>query len=1043
MTAEQVKFFETQVRPLLAENCFQCHGPGKQKGNLRLDSRGHMLSGGESGPAIVPGKPDESLLLEAVRYESFEMPPSRQLSSEQIEILNRWVKAGAFWPGDDGKTIARVEGKKFSEEDLNWWSFQPVRAPKVPHVKNEDWVRNEIDAFVSREHERQHLTPAPEADRRTLIRRLYYDLIGLPPSPEEVQEFVSSSEPSIYEQLVEQLLQRPEYGERWGRHWLDLVRYADSDGYRADGFRPEAWRYRDYVIRSLNADKPYDRFVQEQIAGDELFPSDPDAMIATGFLRHGIYEYNSRDARGQWDIMQNEITDVTSDVFLGLGLQCARCHDHKFDPLLQKDYYRLRAFFEPLYPHDDLPVATSKEFQHYQEQLARYEAAAAPVLQELRAAEKKYRENAEKSAIGRFPDDIQAIVNKPKAERTPAEEQVAAMVWRQVTLEQNRIDGRIKGEAKEKILALRRELAKFDSLRPAALPTPMCVTDVGAEAPPTIIPKKGTEVLPGFPTILQAEPADIPPVSLAGSTGRRAALARWMTDPANPLTTRVITNRIWQYHFGRGLAENSSDFGKLGAPPSHPELLDYLTNRFTQNGWRLKDLHRLIVTSATYRQAAVHPEFATYEVQDPSNQWYWRGTTHRLDAEQIRDSILVVTGQLDPSRGGPGVQPDQPRRSIYTRIMRNSRDPLLDAFDLPQFFSSTPDRDTTTSPVQSLLLLNSQTMLHYAGQVEQRAFASFPQDQRTDEKIIEQLWWLILNRAPTAEEVAMALQFVTHPVSSEKTMENTAPAPNLVTSKMPYRDGQSLLFQEGQELPLIAVLDDTRMKLDDFTIEVYFQPRSIYQSGAVRTLAAKWRGGLDPGWALGITGHGSRRKPQTVVLQMAGKTSDGKPVEVALFSDQHVEINKPYYLGVSVRLARNHVPGEAKFYLKDLSNDDEPVMVATLPHEIGSDIQTTAPLRLGSRDAKSGHFDGLLDDVRLSRGALKREQLLLTAEGVTGQTVGYWQFEPMPGLFHDTTPHGLKIQPVKNLPVAKSPENAAWTDLCHVLLNSNEFLYVD
>lgn len=1043
LSAEQVKFFETKVRPLLAEHCYKCHGPNQQKGGLRLDARGQVLLGGDSGPAIVPGKPEESLLLEAVRYESFEMPPSRQLPQADIDILADWIKAGAPWPGDDGKVATRTEGKVFSQEDLDWWSFQPVRKPDLPRVQNEAWVRNEIDYFIAQKHAEQHLTPAPEADRRALIRRVYYDLIGLPPTMEDVEQFIADEDPYAYERLVDRLLDRPEYGERWARHWLDLVRYADSDGYRADGFRPEAWRYRDYVIDSFNADKPYDRFVQEQLAGDELFPGDTQAQIATGFLRHGIYEYNSRDARGQWDIMQNEVTDVTSDVFLGLGLQCARCHDHKFDPLLQKDYFRLRAFFEPLLPHDDQPVVTPEERAAHEKQLAEYNVLTHDIQVELQSLEQQYLDAAAKSAVGRFPDDIQAIVYKSKSERTPGEEQVVAMVWRQVVWEWQRVDNRIKGEAKEKILELRRKLAAFSAKRPADLPCPMTVTDVGPVAPPTLIPKRQVEVEPGFPTILQAEPAVIEPVSVPGTTGRRATLARWITNPENPITPRVITNRIWQYHFGRGLAENSSDFGRLGAPPTHPELLDLLTDRFVKDGWHFKSLHRLIVTSATYRQAAVHPQFAAYHERDPANQWYWRGQTHRLDAEQIRDSILAVTGQLDLTRGGPAVLPDKPRRSIYTRIMRNSRDMLLDAFDLPQFFSSTSSRNTTTTPVQSLLLINSQTMLMYAAQLEHRIRESLPVDQRTPEQLVEQIWRVALNRQPTTAEILTAIQFIQ---SQKEEIENAvepAVAPDVVTGKMPYRDGQSILFQPDKAAGAFAVSHNARMNLRDFTVEVFFQPRSVYTSGEVRTLAAKWAGGTNPGWALGITGKGSRRKPQTVVLQMAGKDRSGKYVESALFSDQHVEMNKPYYLAACVKLAEQDRAGSVTFYLKDLSNDDEPVMVAEISHPIVEAIDCTEPLIFGSRGSKSGLFDGLLDDVRLSQGALSREQLLLTAEGAARQTIGYWQFEPMPGVFHDSLKQGLDIHELKGVRQKAAPQAAAWVDLCHVLLNSNEFLYVE
>ncbi|EMI20182.1 protein containing DUF1549, partial [Rhodopirellula maiorica SM1] len=348
----QMHFFETEVRPLLAEKCFGCHNAEKQKGDLRLDSLGHMLLGGESGASLVPGKPDESLLIEAVRYESFEMPPAGQLKAKQIAVLERWVAMGAPWPGSDPNVVLREPRDFFSEEDRSWWAFQPVVKPTVPKTSGEEWARNEIDHFIFAQLQSHGLSPAPEADRHALVRRLYFDIIGLPPTPEQVAAFVNDPAPDAYERLVDSLLDSKGYGEHAARQWLDLVRYADSDGYRADGFRPTAWRYRDYVIQSFNDDKPYDRFTQEQIAADEMFPDDVEARAALGYLRHWVYEWNIRDAPGQWKTIQEDLTDTTADVFMGLGLQCAKCHNHKFDPLLQKDYFRLQAFFAPIMPQD-------------------------------------------------------------------------------------------------------------------------------------------------------------------------------------------------------------------------------------------------------------------------------------------------------------------------------------------------------------------------------------------------------------------------------------------------------------------------------------------------------------------------------------------------------------------------------------------------------------------------------------------------------------------------------------------------------------------
>ena len=348
-----LKQFEQHVRPLLETRCLKCHGEKKQEGGLRLDSLDAMLAGGESGPAIVRGQAAESLLIEAVNYESFEMPPDGQLADNEIATLSSWVTAGAPWP--ESLTRLREQAGTITDEDREWWAYQPLDKPSVPHVDDAGWGRNPIDAFVLTRLEEQGMQPAPRADRVTLVRRLYFDLLGLPPSQADVERFVADDSPGAWERLVNRLLADNRYGEHWARFWLDLVRYAESDGWNKDSYRPHIWRYRDYVVRSFNADKPYPLFVQEQLAGDEMPGDDPEQLIATGFLRLGIYEYNQRDARTQWDNIVTEATDVAGDVFLGMGMACARCHDHKFDPILQTDYFQLRAFFEPVIWRDDIP----------------------------------------------------------------------------------------------------------------------------------------------------------------------------------------------------------------------------------------------------------------------------------------------------------------------------------------------------------------------------------------------------------------------------------------------------------------------------------------------------------------------------------------------------------------------------------------------------------------------------------------------------------------------------------------------------------------
>lgn len=1048
-TPEQARFFETEVRPLLVEKCYSCHSEakGKFRGGLAVDSLAGLLRGGDTGAAVVPGDPAKSLLIEAVLYtnEELQMPPKRKLSDTEIATLTKWVKLGAPWPNAQ-KSVAsnrRIPGV-ISDEDRQWWAFQPVKAVQPP-ADGEGWARNPVDRFIAQKLQERSLTPAPEASRRVLIRRVMFDLHGLPPTPAEIEAFVNDPDPHAYEKLIDQLLESPRYGERAARHWLDLVRYADSDGYRLDSYRPDAWRYRDYVIRSFNSDKPYDRFVQEQLAGDELFPGDPDAITATGYLRHWIYEYNQRDVRTQWDLILTDITDTTADVFLGLGLQCARCHDHKFDPLLQKDYYRLQAFLSNILPRDNVTAATPEQMATYTAQLKIWEARTASIREQIEALEAPMRVKVAHDATERFPEDIRKMMRTPAEQRTPFEHQLAELAYQQVIYEFNRLDGRFKGEQKEKLLSLRRELAKFDALKPAPLPTVLAVQDVGPTASPTVIPKyKDEPIAPGIITILDPKPYPVKPVATApNSTGRRAALAHWITRPDNPLTARVMVNRVWQDHFGKGLAANASDFGKLGEAPSHPELLDFLADRFVRDGWSLKKLHRLVLNSAAYRQSADHPHPETGRLSDPENRLLWRGTVRRLEAEQIRDAVLAASGELDLNAGGPGAASAVPRRTIYTKILRNVRDPLLDVFDAPFWFSSTASRDTTTTPVQSLFLINSQFMLQRAAAFARRLAR---EEASNDSARVTRAYQLAFGRTPTEAETQAALEFVTQQMKRIDPEKAASDEAAFLAGKIPYRDGQAADVKLSSGPSGFVVPNAAGLTEKAFTIEAFVYPRTVAESGAVRTIAAKWSGSSqEPGWGFGVTGKGSRRKPQTLVMQFYGKKRNGSFGEAALFSDQHIGMNKPYYVAASVKYATAQEPGEVRFYVKDLANDDEPLLTATVKHDIVSAGKNDQLLTLGNRSVRSSGFDGLIDDVRLSNSALGVSQLLFTHEGVTKNTVGYWQFETKPSLFQNTAADKLHIRPMTAATVRKAvePRLAAWMDLCHVLLNSSEFLYVE
>jgi hypothetical protein len=765
-------FFEQKVLPILQTSCFTCHSHAakKSKGGLMLDSREAVVNGGDRGPAVVPGKPDESLLLKAIGRadEELKMPPTGKLADEQVATLREWIKMGAPWAGKSAAMTARPPGT-ITDEDRRWWAFQPVKSPSVPEPRTANHEpRVPIDAFILAKLQAAGLTPAPPADRRVLIRRVTFDLTGLPPTPAEIEAFVNDQSTDAYEKLVDHLLESFRYGERSARLWFDVARYAESDGFKSDDERPGAWRYRDYVIQSFNADKPYDRFLKEQLAGDEIAPDDPAALVATGFLRAGVYEYNNREVENQWDAMLNELTDVVGDAVLGLGMGCARCHDHKFDPILQKDYYRLRAFFAGLSARDDLPIATERQRAEYQLKAAKWEAETKEIRAKIEALEGPVRAKVEKDVVTKLDEDLQVLLKKPVAERTPSEQQIADLAYRQVTYEFNRLETHIKGETKKKRDELRKELAKFDADRPT-LPEGVSARDMGPVAAVTKLPKSGAVVEPGVPSIFDPNLLPIAPPDGRPTTGRRTALAEWLTRPENPLTARVAVNRVWQQHFGRGLVATSSDFGRLGEAPSHPELLDWLTKRFVEGGWRLKPLHREIVLSQTYRQSAA----STGSNTDSENRLLGHAVTRRLEAEQVRDALLSVTGKLDLTAGGPSGAASEPRRSVYTKVRRNTRDPLLELFDAPESFTSTSQRNVTTTPMQALLMVNSPFMLRQAGAFAERLRKENPADETAR---LDPAYQLTFGRPPADGERRRAVAFLNEQAKRAKAADARAAA---------------------------------------------------------------------------------------------------------------------------------------------------------------------------------------------------------------------------------------------------------------------------
>jgi mono/diheme cytochrome c family protein len=755
---------EKKARAILDAHCFKCHShqAGKAKGGLMLDARALMLLGGDKGPALVPGDAQKSLLIQSITHENekLKMPRSApKLSADNIALLTAWVKAGAPWTDAPIKLTIRKPGN-ITDEDRRYWAFQPIKAAELPAGDES----NPIDRFILARLQKEGIKPALTADARTLVRRLYFDVIGLPPTPEEAREFIAAQrnanvKPQIaWEHAVDRLLASPHYGERWARHWLDVVRYCESDGYRLDSFRPNAFRYRDYVIKSFNDDKPYDHFVREQIAGDELDPDNADALVAVGFLTHGIYEFNQRHVRNQWNEMVSEVVDVTGEAILGLSVGCARCHDHKFDPILQKDYYALRAFFEGIMPSEELPLATKVQQAEFGRKQEAWLKKTATIRAAIDAIENPVRAKNAAVNIAKFPQDIQDMIHKPAIKRTPLEQQLATLAYRQILFEYDKIDVQLKGEDKDRLLALRKELAKFDADKPAPLPMCQTLREVGAQPTETTIPRKGSAAIdPAYLTVLgQAAPTIAAPKHKA-SSGRRAALANWLTRPDHPLTSRVIVNRIWQQHFGRGLVATASDFGTLGEKPSHPELLDWLADRFVKEGWSMKKLHRLILTSKTYQQSSLEAADLVAVQKDPDNRLLWKMTTRRLDAEQIRDAMLAVTGKLDRKFGGPSVEFKEPRRSVYLKSLRNTKEPMLDVFDIPDGFTSTGRRGVTTTATQALFMINSPLMLQHGG-----AFADLlsADNKMSDEQKIDRGFSLAFARSPSSKESGLLKAFL-------------------------------------------------------------------------------------------------------------------------------------------------------------------------------------------------------------------------------------------------------------------------------------------
>lgn len=1073
--AAGLKFFETEIRPLLAEHCYDCHGPEKQKHGLRVDNLPYLLQGGESGPSVVPGKPADSILLDYLSYKDsdHEMPPDGKLPEAKIQAIQKWISMGAPWPEAEvaSAKIARKPGV-FTQEDREWWAFQPVKATVPPAVKKDGLSSNPIDAFIRAKLDESGIAPSPPATPEELIRRVSFDITGLPPSPEEVAAFVaecaaektkpSAEKPGAYERLVDRLLASPRYGERWAQHWLDLVRYAESEGYRLDAYRPNVWPYRDYVIKSLNQDKPYDRFVREQIAGDELAPEDPEVTIGTAFLRHTIYEYNQRDAEGQQRGILNEITDVTADVFMGMSVQCAQCHDHKFDPILHKDYYRLQAFLTNTTWPDDKPLATPEEKLRHDEQMKVWlEATKEPRAVIDGIIEPKIKK-AQENAMEKFPAEVYAMYLKPKDQRTPYEEQVVQLAWKQAEYERVRFKTDKLKEPEASLLKKAQEtLAAFDHLKPKPLVTAFVIGETGPQASPKkFTTRKAGEVTvePGFLTILDPKDPVIPPVKSgsATTTGRRTVLANWLTRPDNPLTTRVIVNRLWQYHFGRGIVATASDFGRLGEKPTHPELLDWLTAEFVKGGWKMKPLHKLILMSATYRQTARREPGAKELTVDPENRLLWRFLPRRLDAEQSRDAVLAVSGELDGKMYGEGEAATKPRRSIYTRRMRNTQDDFLKSLDQPPGFASVPMRDATTTATQSLLMINGDWPLDRARAMANRLLNGKPSG---DKELVGAAYALAFSRAPSAAEASEAAAFL---AKQRSQLKRESPPPPPVVSPLAdasryfgpsslSKTAKTLVLQPGSKNEKLKVKEAGRIEGDEFAIEAVVNLESLYPNAAVRTIASRWDNNkADRGWALGVTSEKSGYQPNNLIVQLCGEDFQGSLVYEVVASDLRIPAGKPYYVAAAISndpIEGQKFGGSVTFFARDLSDPAAPMQSVTIPHQVcGGFVNAERGLYVGGREKDKGSlWHGAIARVALRQGALDGGKLMawvgatdancivdVNADEVTEMVKGNpetaWRWETS--------------APENTAKGTLDSNREAVADLCHVLLNSNEFFYL-
>jgi hypothetical protein len=815
----------SEAAAILSRNCVSCHGSGQQQSQLDLTTRASIVKGGQRGPALIAGDSANSLIYRRITgQQQPAMPLGGKLTATEIAILKQWIDAGGQWDGGaltaSGPAKPALREKVFTEREKSWWAFKKPVRHSLPQVADARWRSNPIDTFIKKTLEDKGLEAAPRADRRTLLRRAWLDMAGLLPPADVVDAFVNDTSPDAWGKQVDALLASPHYGERWGRHWLDAARYADSWGHIHDDDNPNAWKYRDYVIQSFNQDKPYDQFVREQLAGDELDEVTHETLIATSFHRIGprVLFREKQNPHYRYDYL-DDMVGTTSRVFLGLTVNCARCHDHKFDAISQLDYYRMVGIFFTFVDYDH-PLAPADEVSAAETLRESLDAKIKPLREKIREIEEPYRMAAFEQKLNTFPEDIQMAVRTPEEKRTEGQQLLATQVLsvRDVgmrSIKLNEADTAARAKLDAELRELTRQLPRrfpvtagirdgdyrFTPDGPGDNPVPGTTAkrikvdfegsyipkpDRPYEAPPLYYPPmsepgKGTLIEPGFLSVITGGgPATIPqPPSGRLTSGRRRALADWIVSPDNPLAARVMVNRIWHHHFGRGLVSTPSNFGRLGGMPSHPQLLDWLATEFVREGWRMKAIHRLILTSETYQMSAGFHAKANAE-KDGNNISLWRFPMRRVEAEIVRDLILSASGQLNLQAGGAPFFPSLPptvfeevkrvgrwvltkeepstwRRSVYAYWKRARKHPMFEVFDQPDTMVTCERRNTTTVPTQALTLLNNEFVLlqsqHFADRVRKAA-----PDSKQEQ--IRSAYRIALGRAPSTRELDDNLGFL-------------------------------------------------------------------------------------------------------------------------------------------------------------------------------------------------------------------------------------------------------------------------------------------